>query len=745
MANDTQYIDFASQLNQQPPVPEQEEAGYIDFAAQLAPSQQEAAPQEAAPQMQEREPVQTYSSTFGRVPEYQKGEATAVKKAITGEDRQTEETRTLPRTGAVYKWYEALEPESVAIFKAIATSSNEDEFAKTLESSIPGATSRRDEKGNMIVNIPGKGESVVNPPGLDFTDMLKFGFEAAKFTPAFRWMGGIGKALGVGKVGSTAMQAAGAGGTQLATELASEETDLGEAGLAAVLGGVAESAAPIIKGVWQRLSPAGRQQLLRAKTIDEIRKLGITDQRELVALQKLVNKTRSAKKGVRKATGVDVPVFRAQATGLPSDLLMQRFLNQLDPTARKSLQALRNQNEAAFDATVKMLNTIAPEETIEVAGRQIRDASKAAIQARKLAREQITSPMYNAAREASKENPILLPDFINRVSKRVKDLDEAEKLRGVMSDFLGRVRRAKGDLGKLQRAKFYLDDKLSGMGETALANHDKRIIRDLKEEFLNEIEKKSPLFIEANEEFARLSGPVSELQDMAIGKTARLTDDQLDSASRAFFDRNATPGTIEKARSVILKQPGGKEAWSQIIRRELYNRISGLESLVAEQGIESVSNLPGKLRSAIFGNPNQRKVLMRAVDPDTRKNLLWLEEVLTSAASGRAAGSPTSPFNVIKDKLIGRLKVAREALRSPLSTVAGVGEETMFNRNAKAIADIMYDTRWLDRMSKIRAFDPQSERAGESLRKLIEAAAKATPQAARQTIQPQTENQQNEQ
>ncbi len=99
---------------------------------------------------------------------------------------------------------------------------------------------------------------------------------------------------------------------------------------------------------------------------------------------------------------------------------------------------------------------------------------------------------------------------------------------------------------------------------------------------------------------------------------------------------------------------------------------------------------------------------MRAVDADTRKNLIWLDEVLSATASGRAAGSPTSPFEVIRRKLIGSLRVVREAIRSPLGATAAIGEETMFNRNARAIADIMYDPRWLKRMSKIRVLEEEA-------------------------------------
>lgn len=783
-----QEIDFASKL-QAMKTPQTTDAGFVDFASVLSQPGIKQRPLTSSPEQAEAQSTQveepSVSDDFMKSEffageqyfDYRIRELDEEKKALM-RDRMgflglkqlvtspfgEESKESIRRQGEIVKekrrlmlqkaiWQSGI-PEHVRNLPELTAQINQggEKFTGALLAGVlaPQEQDRLDilenfgwdvdrQQGFSVVTNPETGEQFqVNAPGLSQRDLIDFFATAIQFAPAARTTGlvtKIGPRVGVG--------ATAAGLTELAKQGIEEalggQFDLSEVGISTLFGGAAEVAIPALRGIWNKLSPKGRERLLAAQTVDDIKKLGIASQDELANIQQLVDRTRTAQAGVKEVTGVEVPVFRAQATGIPSDLLMQRFLGQLDPTSRKALESLRGQNEKAFEATIAMLNKVAPEETIEIAGRQIRDASQALIDARRLTQIEASSPIYKQAYRRQRQGKVPLLDMTDFSTKYKNIARQFEpKAKGVkdeiaesLKDVVRRVEAAKGDLRQLHNVKMHIDRALEKTGSDSLARSSKRFLRDVQKDLVEQLAEKSPSYRVARGEFIRTQGPIDELQDMAIGRTASLDDSQLDQAGRAFFDRNATPGSVEKARKLILGQPNGKDVWDQVIRKELHNRVSGLEELVADQGVESIANMPGKLRTAIFGNPNQRKVLMRAVDPETRKNLSWLDQVLSSTATGRAAGSPTSPFNVIKDKLVGRLRVAREAIRSPLGAVAGIGEESLFNRNARAIVDIMYDERWLERMSKIRAMEPNSAKAGKLLSETIDQASRMTAQAIR--------------
>jgi hypothetical protein len=585
-------------------------------------------------------------------------------------------------------------------------------------------------------------EFSLNKPGFSQRDLSDFLVQALQFSgvgPAVRTVTGLGKKALVG-AGVSALTESSRQGLEKAL---GGEFDGAPIGLAALFGGASELAIPALHGIWRKLSPPGREQLLAAQSVDDIRKLGIADESELKEIQRIVDQTQQARTGLREATGTDVSVFRGQATGLPSDLLAQRFLSQIDPTSQRALDALKRQNQEAYEATLSVINQIAPEETIEFAGRQLRDASEKAIAARRALQVQASSPIYKQAfrrQRQGKVPPLDMDQFAVKYRNIAKQFDPQkadvkDEIAESLKDVVRRVDAAKGDLRQLHNVKMHIDRMLEGDGKDGLARSTKRFLRDVKSDLVGELTKQSPSYRAARSEFIRTQGPVDELLDSIVGKVADLGDDQLDQVASKVFNQNVTPEAVRAAKKVIQEQ--NPEAWNQIVRRELFRRVGGIQVKAAEQGIEKLINTPGKLRSAIFGNENQRRVLLQSLDGEPRKNLLYLEKVLEAAASGRAAGSPTTPFAVIRDKLMGSLRVAKQAITSPLETVAKVGDETIFNRNARALADIMYDPQWVERMSNIRALG-NTKKAATELEKLFDDALRVSTQASRTAEEPTT-------
>jgi hypothetical protein len=158
-----------------------------------------------------------------------------IKEAITGSDRATEETRSLPDWAGMPE----LNSASWASFKtALGTlMAGPDEVAKIIQANAPGVGVRKDAKGNYIFKSAQDGQEYAYKPGLKVSDIPRVAAGALSLTPA-------GAARGVA---GTAAAAAGTQaiieGTQAAT---GGEFNPGDVALA----GVAGAAFPLaVKGV----------------------------------------------------------------------------------------------------------------------------------------------------------------------------------------------------------------------------------------------------------------------------------------------------------------------------------------------------------------------------------------------------------------------------------------------------------------------------------------------------------------
>ena len=165
-----------------------------------------------------------------------------VVEAVTGRERATEATRTLP------EWTGMPELQSPS-FRAVLTGlgtllANPDEIVKVIQSNYPDTEVFQDEKGNYIFRSSLDGRDYVIPPGFSVGDIPRAIAGVAAFTPAGR----APTILGAG--GRSALTQAGIEATQMA---AGGEFDPGEVGMAGVTGAAFPAAV--------RTAQAGRRAL----------------------------------------------------------------------------------------------------------------------------------------------------------------------------------------------------------------------------------------------------------------------------------------------------------------------------------------------------------------------------------------------------------------------------------------------------------------------------------------------------
>lgn len=165
----------------------------------------------------------------------------SIPDAITGNDRATPETQSLPavETLSGLGGLPELQEFSMASLKANIGGlfASPKEFVQVLQANYPGIGVRQDEKGNFIVKSSVNGQEYAIPPGFSGGDVPKVAAGALAALPAAR-AGTLGANLFGNTIGKILGAGAAAAGTQGAIETSQAATggefnpeDVGAAGL----------------------------------------------------------------------------------------------------------------------------------------------------------------------------------------------------------------------------------------------------------------------------------------------------------------------------------------------------------------------------------------------------------------------------------------------------------------------------------------------------------------------------------
>ena len=649
---------------------------------------------------------------------------TGVMDIFSGSERiaATPELGTLPEFGST--------PEGDALLAAIdggdtkaaakisagflSTASPQAQL-EIIQSAIPDAVFETTPDGSTIIETKtasgGTRRSVLNRPGFSPQDLTTSIAQVLAFIPAAKLatlVKGIGMKMGVGALA--------AGATEQATQeagiavLGRETRDPTATLIAAGTGGLAEGVVPAVQAI------RGAKQAA---------KLG-TKTAEVEAAKKAISPAQEAVAGLKAATGQEVGLLKAQQTQLPSDLLKQRVLPQLDAGSKKAAAVLEAQNKEAFDATSELINTIAGPEVTVSGAKQFRTAAEKAIKSAVERRAVQVRPLYKEALEEGavvdlKTTNSMIDDFLSEAPKG----SDFQKVGSQLKDLISPLKDgAKPSLRQLQKAKISMQDIIDGVGDKSVSGPIKAEVVLIKRELVDKMSDASPLFRSAEDKFIELTPAVKEVEDSLLGAASKVKDIDLQNISRRIFSPNSNPTVVKNAKTLIDK--ADPDAWNNMLRGELQRRFGGIETLAEDIPGELIGNVPGQLRRAIFGNPEQRRTLLSAMTQDQRKNFIYLDEVLRRASSGRAAGSPTAAFGQAIEKLKGVGVVLRDAIFRPLKTFQETGERFLFDKNVVALTDVMFDPKFKPQLDKLRKINPNGPEAGTIMKELLDTAKAST-------------------
>lgn len=589
--------------------------------------------------------------------------------------------------------------KGAVITPALLTTTDPVEFANILKSTFPDSIGIQESPGGEIIvaNNDTGARAIVNKEGFSAQDVIQTLGIASAFTPAARGAGlvsGLGARVAAGAAGAGLTQAAIEGiQSQVGGELNPEEI-----AIATALGGVAETVVPAIQAIRQSRRAA---------------QVGV-ERAEVAATREAIRPAQEATEAVEAVTGQRIGLFPAQQTQVPSELLKQRVIPQLDAGAKTAASRLETQNKEAFDATASLINTISPPQAVGGGAARFRTATQKALESASQSRSEATKGLYNDALSQGADvelSPVkaLIDDILSDAPPGSDFVKSGNRLKNLIKT------PKEGEaptLRQLQKAKITMQDMIDAVGDKAVSNTIKREIIQVKQALVDQMSEASPLFRAAEDEFARLSPAVKELNDSIIGQISKTKDVNIKNIAQRIFDPKeglTNPTVIRNAKAVIdAADPG---AWDDLLRVEMERRVGGIIQLAEDATGDLVGNVPGQLRSALFGNPSQRNALLSGMNAEQRKNFGYLEGVLKRAASGRAAGSPTAAFGEAIKKLKGVGGVIRDVVFRPLKTIGEVGEQGLFDRNVSALADVMFDPRFEPQLRQLRELSPDSPAA----------------------------------
>jgi hypothetical protein len=385
------------------------------------------------------------------------------------------------------------------------------------------------------------------------------------------------------------------------------------------------------------------------------------------------------------------------------------------------VKVLGNQNTKALNATKALINIISPTATGS-AGKNLKEAAQAVIDLKVAARAE-KSAFGSIIKIADNDKVGRLVNLRPVKSLVASKLSQAANV-GPLRSALDRVSRnldIKGNVtfSKLQGVKDDIDTLIEkGLGKgDKLTKKTMRSLLEVKSSLLNQMDSVSPSFKQARETFAKESKPVNELQESIIGRLSELTDKQLRTASSEIFNPRTTAKEITQIKKAIDQVD--PKSWNDIVRSELDFRVGNIITKADEVGAGGVLNMPGQLKKAIFGNANKREVLLRSLGAEQRKNFVFLETVLDRAAAGRQSGSQTFSRGDSKERLKSSLGKLKDIFFRPLDSAQKVGDEALFNRNARALADILLDPNAATEVAKIRSPRTSVQQASKILFQLF--------------------------
>jgi hypothetical protein len=409
------------------------------------------------------------------------------------------------------------------------------------------------------------------------------------------------------------------------------------------------------------------------------------------------------------------PLTPGQALNNPGLLQVERLTEQ-SPQGTALREMYEQRGPAAYNVAreqVEGISQATPREGLKAVQR----GAEGAIQERRDARALLGDPMYKQSFEGVRPIGIDPKPVFDRI-RAIGDRNPA--VRASLDRMAGTVMRDRNgnpitDLEQLQNGiKTTLDAEI-GTAVTSNQNTVARELMDAKETLLKVLDSYSPQYAEARQLWARMSVPVTEMEEGLIGRV--LAQPDLSKAAKVFINpANETPRDIQQAaRALRRAEP---EAVPVMVKQYLNDHLQA----AAKASKRDPSRLGGRFTEDVFGglglNTNQVRNIETAIQqlPEGQMRATAfrrMNDVFRAQARRLQAGSPTAPNLEIQRMLkepSGAAGMVGRLVTGPMSTARDWLQNARLTGNYSELAEIFSSPNSIEQLRQL-AREPNIRRA----------------------------------
>lgn len=437
----------------------------------------------------------------------------------------------------------------------------------------------------------------------------------------------------------------------------------------------------------------------------------------------------------RQAQKEGIPLTPAEATGLQSLGATQRMLTQHPASANAMQRFFSDRSKNIADRANDLIDGISTMDSGELAGTNLRDMARIALETAKNERGAAAAPYYSAAKNSQA--------FVN-VGPALNYLhDAAQSAKGATAAALEKASKlftdpATGGIDTsvrgLHNTKLALDDLINGFDSDVGAiskggakSSAYATLVGLKDKLVQALTSASPDYAQGMKTFEQYSEPLDRLKNSLVGVLARTEDRGAQQALLNAFNPGMTgPRAVAEARQAFMRLgPNGVSAWQDAKRAFLQNALDKASKEYASTSQNPVSMAGPKFAKALFGDPRQARIMEMAFDSSELDALRGFGDVMDAIGRVRNVGSDTAwNQEAIKDAKDQARPLVARIMRNMnpaqfLKSFDEAATQWSGDRKMDALARVYTSPDAMQRLRELRTVAPGTQRFATGVAQLL--------------------------
>lgn len=418
--------------------------------------------------------------------------------------------------------------------------------------------------------------------------------------------------------------------------------------------------------------------------------------------------------------GIDL--LPPQTTRSPELVSRFNILGDLPETADLIGAARRTQHEEVVNAIDDFLGSIAKPTSPGEAGRRGVEAAKEGMEAPYKSAQAASKNLYEQAKQIRgvdiSETAGQIDTLMNGAPSGGLEKKALQRIRNMLvkkeTDAEGKIIEVAEDrVSVLDKVKKEINTMWKADPKTAPEKETQRTINQVLDDMLTKVDDQVPVYGEARKVYRETiqAKGVDELKKTKVAEIAKLEGDKVERVADLLFSpTQSSPEIVAISKPMIIKY-GGEDAWNALIRVRLQKALDGVKDTVTG----GVTNIGGRFRKAVFGDPQQRKILQEAMSAEQFQALGDFSEVLdrTGLILGKESTTATRGIQLSRMHEEAESKLIMSATRPLYTYQRFFGDklnEVLFTKSNERLASAMLSPKAATELQRMLQLKPKSQK-----------------------------------